>query len=192
MKSFKKVKTLVFILAILGTASIFSSCKKGEDDPTISLRSRDKRLEGEWKLVKLETKEVRINGTTTTTTTESLNGSDKVLSETIATPTGSTTTTNTDTYTMDLSIKKGGEFASTEIENGTTMISSGHWAWGSDNKNKSQILFTNDISQITLNGSVFDILRLANKELVLVQKTMTQAAPDDSFEYTATLTFEIK
>src|SRR6478609_2381439 len=37
---------LIFTVVIFS----FSSCRKGEDDPLISFRSRTNRLEGEWKL----------------------------------------------------------------------------------------------------------------------------------------------
>ncbi|HOU97507.1 MAG TPA: hypothetical protein PLP65_01545 [Bacteroidales bacterium] len=48
------------LLAILTIGLIFNSCRKGEDDPFVSFRSRDQRLIGKWKLVeeKISTEEI--------------------------------------------------------------------------------------------------------------------------------------
>jgi len=43
-----KILTLISILTIVSL--IFNSCRKGEDDPWISLRSRNNRVIGKWKL----------------------------------------------------------------------------------------------------------------------------------------------
>jgi hypothetical protein len=63
------------VLAILVVASSITACKKGEDDPFLSLRSRDARLIGEWKLT-------AVTGKTTATSTE-----------TVTDPSGTLTTT---------------------------------------------------------------------------------------------------
>lgn len=44
------MKTLIIVVAVILT---ISSCKKGEDDPTLSLRSRTNRLEGNWVVKKM-------------------------------------------------------------------------------------------------------------------------------------------
>jgi hypothetical protein len=46
-------KTLIAVAIVSVTVQ---SCKKGEDDPALSLRSRDARLIGEWKLTKYDSK----------------------------------------------------------------------------------------------------------------------------------------
>lgn len=46
----KKI-TVLFLAVSALTAGFVSSCKKGKDDPFLSLRSRKARVEGEWKLV---------------------------------------------------------------------------------------------------------------------------------------------
>ncbi len=66
------------VLAILVVASSITACKKGEDDPFLSLRSRDARLIGEWKLTAVAGKttatgsETVTNSAGTLTTTENL------------------------------------------------------------------------------------------------------------------------
>ena len=44
-------KLLLYVVAIIIMAPAITSCKKGEEDPFLSLRSRKARLVGEWKLV---------------------------------------------------------------------------------------------------------------------------------------------
>ena len=59
----KSKKLLIIALGVVIISPLFQSCKKGEEDPFISLRSRDKRITGTWKLNKIEK-------TTITTTTD--------------------------------------------------------------------------------------------------------------------------
>ena len=55
----KKIITLS-ILLIISTITV-QSCKKGENDPLFSLRTRTNRLSGNWKVVKEEIKETITN-----------------------------------------------------------------------------------------------------------------------------------
>ncbi len=48
MKNLRLIKILATLLL---SVFIFSECRKGEEDPFISLRSRNNRLTGKWKLV---------------------------------------------------------------------------------------------------------------------------------------------
>ncbi len=59
-----KILTLISILTVVSL--IFNSCRKGEDDPWISLRSRDNRVIGKWKLEEYS-KEYKIYNKTKTT-----------------------------------------------------------------------------------------------------------------------------
>ena len=52
MKTLKTTFKTLFILALAAVS--VTSCKKGEDDPVISLRSREDRFVNEWTLNKLE------------------------------------------------------------------------------------------------------------------------------------------
>ena len=84
----KTRKFLVGALALALVAPAFQSCKKGEEDPFISLKSRTSRITGTWTLKSFETTTVRteteavsndVNGDTwnssmTTTTKTSYDG----------------------------------------------------------------------------------------------------------------------
>ncbi len=54
----KTIKILYICLLFAGIVNV-SSCKKGEDDPAISLRTRKARFVNEWTLVKYEKNGVR-------------------------------------------------------------------------------------------------------------------------------------
>lgn len=120
MKNFSKI-----LLAVAVTSAGFvASCKKGEEDPTISLRSRDGRMIGEWKLVSQEMTTTDNNsfgssaGATvnnTTTVSSVADGSMTVTTTEVetdptntTTPTVTTTTTEKSDYTMSLNITEDG------------------------------------------------------------------------------------
>lgn len=94
----KKVK--IILLALIGAAMIMpiSSCKKGADDPFLSLKSRKARLAGDWDVTSWII--TTVSGTTTSTTTYE-DGSYTYTS-------GSTTTTGS--YTWDFTIEKNGSY----------------------------------------------------------------------------------
>ncbi|MDD4575741.1 MAG: hypothetical protein PHI36_04870, partial [Bacteroidales bacterium] len=48
----KNYKIILLLLAVFATT--FSACKKGEDDPALSLRSRKARVAGEWKMTNIK------------------------------------------------------------------------------------------------------------------------------------------
>jgi hypothetical protein len=117
------------VLAILVVASTITSCKKGEDDPTISLRSRDSRLVGEWTLTSMEktvsgtsstnSSDDQGNSSTSNTTVDysaKVDGSNKTVTMSTSTTstgfgqssTSSEKTNYTETYTLDMEITKEG------------------------------------------------------------------------------------
>ncbi|HNW99160.1 MAG TPA: hypothetical protein PKK00_12190 [Bacteroidales bacterium] len=63
------MKTTKFILLFILLSSIFFSCKKSENDPFISLKSRKARITGEWKLTEGYTEVTSATGTDTYTIT---------------------------------------------------------------------------------------------------------------------------
>lgn len=113
------------VLAILVVASSITACKKGEDDPFLSLRSRDARLMGEWKLTAIAGKTTATGSETDTdpsgtlTVTENLtieenyNGTvlEQKISYSVAESPGSTeteSTTSRTNVTLELTINDDG------------------------------------------------------------------------------------
>lgn len=64
------MRTLKFIILVILTVSMFFGCKKGENDPFLSLKSRKARLVGEWKLVEGSSTVIDSSNTDTYTFSE--------------------------------------------------------------------------------------------------------------------------
>jgi hypothetical protein len=96
MKTTKKLIIALSVAALV--APTLESCKKGENDPGLSLRSRKARVAGEWKVSKMDLKSSSKGSTIQTNTSFS----------------GVTTTTNS-SYTDDVTISfDGTNFKHTE------------------------------------------------------------------------------
>ena len=94
----KKFFLLAGMAAMMATTVVtFDSCKKGAEDPAISLLSRKARLVGDWKLTKGTTTQTSQGGTVTITTYDGTN---------------ETTGSSSSPYTMTISFAKDGTFKS--------------------------------------------------------------------------------
>jgi len=126
------------IILTLIAVFLFTTCKKGEDDPVISLRSRTTRLTGEWRLV---------SGTAGYTTngyndTFSFTGTD--FRENLTT---AYLTTYIGKYILKLNIAKDGTFSFKEFLAGSTLDASGTWNFNNgigEDKKKEDVIFTID------------------------------------------------
>ena len=97
------LKAIPFALVLFGL-TVTEACKKGENDPAISLKSRKGRLKGEWKLTSGEVIAVfTISGNSTTTTT-TYDGSNETIGSNTPTP-----------YTLSYKFEKDGTYTSTEV-----------------------------------------------------------------------------
>lgn len=131
---------------------IFSadSCKKGENDPFISLKSRKARLVGEWKLVEGNTSVISTSGTDTYTFTESmLTSVESGVSTTKA-------------YTESFTFGKDGKYKySSNTDNGVeTEDEEGVWTFGVksvelDQKAKETVVLYQQKYTSVSNGTVF-------------------------------------
>ncbi|HRG59771.1 MAG TPA: hypothetical protein PK323_12500 [Bacteroidia bacterium] len=105
------------VLAILVVASAFTSCKKGEGDPTISLRSRTSRVAGEWKISSEETKSdwtSMVTGSAATSGSSLMKFTGTTYSGTNTS--GTVTTTASGTVTENsMTFEKDGTFTSKKI-----------------------------------------------------------------------------
>lgn len=129
----KQMKKLTqSVLAIIVVATSITACKKGDDDPTLSLRSRKGRFAGEWTVTqKEETSKTTstyvptfgttgVAGYTTTSddkTTMANAGTYNMTSATTSTLTGSTNNISTatgNTTTIKYTIEKDGTWTSEE------------------------------------------------------------------------------
>ncbi|MEY3444108.1 MAG: hypothetical protein RLZZ519_2389, partial [Bacteroidota bacterium] len=156
-------------------------CKVGADDP-VSLASRDSRLLGDWKLTALVDSTINISILGTNVTSVSYNGTVLIS---ISTSFG----TSVESYALQVSIAKGGVLTTVETRNGDVATYQDYWEWFGTDKNKSQVLL-NDGSKAE---GLWDVQRLANKELILSRHTMEtyiSGGATSSSERTTRLTFE--
>ncbi len=137
-------KIVPFIL-VIHSLIVIPSCKKGEDDPFISFRSRDARITAKWKLVNYESQS-SYNGSSST----------QVLNGSIYTSTNSSGSYSY-SYSKELEINSDGTYKITTIRDGETSSESSIWYWINGTQNKSGIYLNND----------YIIDRLSRNDLIL-------------------------
>lgn len=160
-------KYLILLLGFILTMPIINSCKKGADDPFISLRSREGRLKGEWNLTS-GTANI-VDGTSTT----------------IKTFDGSLVTITTDgqsatyTHTEKLEFLKDNVYKSTKLNDNNTEIVDGYWAfmdsYGDMSDNQCVVIKASSVfsggSYHSYTGdempmSIINLKKLSNSELI--------------------------
>lgn len=177
------------LLALIGFVAFVTSCKRGEEDPFLSLRTRDARLMGEWTLSSLEVRQ-EINESNNSLVTNTI-VEEKFSGDSYTTD--SSITTNTTTYKRSYTLKgfsqivnimEGGVLEVTQKHSNETVTGTGitgavtntqdikssfkaYWKWGLDDKNKSSVV----LSYLPYGGLgvvTYQIQKLTNKEMVLI------------------------
>lgn len=178
-------------IAIAGLTAI-TGCKKGENDPFLSLKSRKARISGEWKLSEGTVTETQTSGGTTDTD--------------VTTYTESTVSSGgfTASYTEKLTIEKDGTFEVNIIENGFSNTIKGNWYFSGkskdiDLKKKEAIIFS-ELEYISSGGTstysglyadqILLIDQLKNKELIFKGLITYSETGGDSGSYEYDRTFE--
>ena len=173
----------VFLVAILIISSFsFESCKKGEDDPFFSVRSRKNRVVGEWKLVSgyYEQNENTVGGTTLNMKFD-LTESGAHLYFSVADATYYGYGSDNVWYSEKFAFNADGTFTHYMKFDTDTWNETGMWNFtgkvGDERKNKSELLlmFNESISNYygketwsgEVNSFVYDIVELRHKRLVL-------------------------
>lgn len=178
------MKNLIYTCCVAIVLAGLFGCKKGEDDPFLSLKSRKSRLTGEWKVSQMTSKEAEQNtffltssgtnstydGTTLTTTEEH----------------GGVSETYSSNFSQEFTFEKDGTYKMviTETEDGEsyTETTEGNWIFLGKNKNAdlknkeaislSQTKFSTSDGEFESSGGSFQnyntliISQLKNKELV--------------------------
>ena len=181
-------KIIIVGIGIIALSVNLISCKKGENDPFLSLSTRKARLVGEWTLTKIEGTYSDIypadtpnNETSTTTYSNGL--------ETVTTVDGSgSTSVSTDTYTVTYSFTKDRKYTITTTKLATVEVEEGDWLFMGKNKtdkikNKEGIYLIKSKSSSTTNGTTTTetftgtsvgtpilIDQLKGKEIVLIDE----------------------
>lgn len=167
-----KIK-LLLALALISVATVFNSCKKYEEGPMLSLKTKNARITGEWELT--EMKEVYTYNYKTSYGNES--GSDiTTYSNGILSNDGESIT-----YSLVYNIEKNGILETTEIEDGERYSLKSYWSWLDGEKGKEFILLED----------MYQIIKLTNKELILEINSSSDSENKTS-STKATYTFEKK
>lgn len=112
-------RVLIVLLIAAFAMPAFVACKKGKNDPAISLKSRKSRLVGEWKLS--EGTNTIVDGANTVTL--NYNGS------TVSASTGGSVS-----YTQTVVVNKDGTWESTIMQDGDLQVNEGQWYFMDANK----------------------------------------------------------
>jgi len=179
-------KVKIALLVLIATVFILPACKKGADDPFISFRSRDERMEGNWILTAISGTNISY-GNTNTTTTVSYNGTSYT-----STTTGSAAITITGTYTMV--IKKQGviTYSSSMTQGGGAEVvtGTGEWYWANSDKNKEYFYVDGaGANGFFSGGGVYYVDRCSHDTMILEANTgniQNGNGSTDNFTYTFT------
>lgn len=180
------MKKILFKVAILAVViSGIQSCKKGEDDPFLSLRSRKARLSGEWKLTSYSYKEY-TDGMENFSETY-----DGVYMHTV---------NGYFPFSQEFEFKKDGSYEIKTVYDGYPSNEKGNWVFMGKNKEadieKKEYIFLDQTSYtdadatvtnsnfIVDNGWVYHIKKLSNKEIVF---EITGSGYNDTYVITYTL-----
>lgn len=164
MKKATMIIAALFTVVILTTT--MNGCKKGENDPLISLKSRDGRITGTWKLTKVDKNDTNTSiflGTTVSTVT-----SDSYDGTTWTSTSGGTGTTFS--YSYEITIEKDGTWTSVVVSDGDKTEDSGTWYWLDSKKNKTAI---------SVGNSFWGIDQLKNKEMITIDNTSDKSTDSD-------------
>jgi hypothetical protein len=185
----KIIGSLTIIIAISAFAL---SCKKGENDPTISFKNRVDRIKGSWKLsskvANITTTNSVGNVSTTNSVTAVYNGTDENI-----TTNNTVITTQTRRYSIEIELAEDGSYkyifrvlvllpGQTSTYNTLVFTGTGNWNWDDSGFDKLGLSLVNDFDApvpdslnpqtffpYQMNGSYY-ISKLTSSELILKQK----------------------
>jgi hypothetical protein len=202
-----KALKYIAIATLAITAGLTTSCKKGENDPFLSLSSRKARLTGEWTVSSSYSKNVST-GTSTVTNVNSYDGTTNTNTYT----SGIINNTSTENYTIEMTINRDGSYS--KITTNTTdeekYEESGIWTFAgkdktSDYKKKEVVVFyprktiytdlsntsntsTQETSSVNY-GETYVIDQLKGKEIIFKSNSSyTSNTGSNTSESTMTLT----
>jgi hypothetical protein len=167
------MKIYLYLIFAIFLLTVFPNCKKGDNDPFLSFRSRDSRITGKWKVVNYEY--VEINGNDSYSLI--LNGS--TITQTVN---GNITSYP---FSSNLEILENGTYKSSSNINGEISNTINTWHWFDDTRKKTRLLLQD--------GGVFVVDRLTNNELVLKsneQYSSSSSGSSNFQDYSYTLSFE--
>ena len=181
------------LVCLLSVVFIFSTCKKGPEDPTLSLRTRKARISGSWRI---KTGEVvfsyKDNNGAIVVYDHKLDANGGTIYET---PSSQQLTIYKFAYSLNLEILKDGTFSIVERAGINLLQASGTWNFTGkigETKNKDGIVF--NIDKVTLGASnrhlfnktrlefTYKLIELRNKEIKLRSETKSYLDGNGNFD----------
>lgn len=172
-----KTHTLL-VLAILSLLFL-TNCKKGEDDPSFSFRSRKARLTGDWH-IESGTVNLTYDSKKSPAYSQRYTFSNSQLTMHEAYNGSGSATIYTGVYTLEMSFKKDSKFVMTENYAGTIVKASGSWNFTSGvGKAKNKDGISVQLDEVTAGSSYvslfnkgettfnYHLKQLSNKKIVL-------------------------
>jgi len=132
-------RIVVLSLYLMVTFVLFNGCRRGEDDPFISFRSRKARVTGKWKMTSIKRTSNETDNFGSTTVIFTANGSTYTRTEQKS---NGTNFSKTGIYTYEITFKKDGSYTGQINEDGNIANIEGKWNFTGgvgDMKDKSQI-----------------------------------------------------
>jgi len=159
----------ILLMVVLFATPLFNSCKKGSEDPFISLRSRASRLKGEWVLTSGTA--TIVSGSVTTT---------KVFDGSLVSIT-SNGQTSTLSHTEKLEFLKDNVYKSTKTNDSNVETCEGYWAFlegnGDEFSNKECVIIrylsvvsggnTKTYSGYEAPMEIYKFKKLSNSEIII-------------------------
>ncbi len=204
-------KIILSSILFASLSIVISSCKKGEEDPFLSLRSRKARICGDWDVTSIErsTSYVDSNSPTySTTSTSSYNGSAQTTTSSTTSSGVTLTNTSTSSFITKYIIEKDNTYTLTITSTDGTYTEKGTWNFlgkneAEDLKNREAVTFipktitsvdvsngnaTTTSTADGLEGRDFEIIKLKNKEMTFKFSNKTSSGGvTETEDYTAEL-----
>lgn len=176
------LKRTIYLCLGIAMISAFQGCKKGEEDPFMSLRTRKARLSGEWNVTAHEEKSFE-NGVLT-------------YSSTLSNGKMTDNDGNSETYTETVTFEKDNTYEMVTVEDGETTTDKGNWSFLGKNKEadvkKKEYLYMDNTSYTSPNysatysnfqngnGITYQLVKLSNKEIKLYAEVSTTFQSESS------------
>jgi len=143
-----KIRNITISLFILSIVFILSACKKYDEGPGFSLRTKNARITGEWKLVEYNYKKVRGEYFETET----------FINDRMSYDNSSSTAGPSHPYARTITLNKDGSYINLIDEDGTITEITTYWSWQDGSSSKEHLI---------LNEEAYKIIMLKNDELKL-------------------------
>lgn len=167
--------TLLLGLILAGT---LQSCKKGENDPFLSLHTRKARICGDWTMTSSAATTVYVQDSSKLTNAGTNDGTATTMVSTMETGGTSTSTTTVTPYTLTMSMKKDGTYTQVHTVDGAVTTIDGTWTFLAKNKDndlkgKEAIILTQHSVTTSsgtsttdnVSGQTYILGQLKNKEM---------------------------